>query len=327
MKMNRTLGSLVAALSLLAGTAMAEVREMRMGIVTPPSHVWTKVGERIAERLPEASGGSMTLSVFPGGQLGSEQDMFQQMSTGLLDVGLMTAAISSLRAPSMQAWFTPYLFESVEAAVPAAATPAAQEMLGELESAGLIGLGYTFAGMRNILLKQGVVTSADDLANKKVRVVPFPAMQIWWNAVGAVPTPVNLPDVYSALQSGLLDGLDIDLDALIGGSFQDVGKGLTISNHMTWPAVMIVSGATWATMSDEEKQIFTEVVDEALAWGSAQQIEAEKTNLATLKGEIEVAEMTNGVELFGEANQAVIDSFAGNEIISRFYEQVKGAAN
>lgn len=253
-----------AAIATLMAVA-AEARELRMGVITPPSHVWTKVANRIAEKLPEATGGALTVAVFPAGQLGSEQEMFQQMSTGLLDAGLMTAAITSLRAPSLQGWLTPYLFDGVEDAISAADTPAAGEMLKELDAAGLHGMGYTFAGMRHILMKDAPVTTPEALANKKIRIVPFPAMKTWWGAIGAVPTPVNLTEVYQALQTGLLDGIDIDLDALVGNKYNEVAKGLTITNHMPFPSVMIVSDMTWSGLSADEQAAFQSVVDEALA--------------------------------------------------------------
>jgi len=318
-KFTRT--AIVAAL--LTTTAFAaQARELRMGVITPPSHVWTKVANRIAEKLPEATGGELTLAVFPAGQLGSEQEMFQQMSTGLLDAGLMTAAITSLRAPSMQGWFTPYLFSGVDGAIKAADTPAAGDMLKELDAAGLHGLGYTFAGMRHILMKDAPATSAEALANKKIRIVPFPAMKTWWQAVGAVPTPVNLTEVYQALQTGLLDGIDIDLDALVGLKFNEVAKGLTITNHMAFPAVAIVSDMTWSTMSPEEQKAFSDVVAEALAWGSEQQIDAEKANLASLEGQLEVATLDNGKEVFSAANDAVQESFAAYPLIAQFQAEV-----
>jgi len=313
----------------LAGAAMAtlmavsaEARELRMGVITPPSHVWTKVANRIAEKLPEATGGELTVAVFPAGQLGSEQEMFQQMSTGLLDAGLMTAAITSLRAPSLQGWFTPYLFDGVEDAIKASETPAAADMLKELNAAGLQGLGYTFAGMRHILMKDAPITSAEDLKNKKIRIVPFPAMKTWWEAVGAVPTPVNLTEVYQALQTGLLDGIDIDLDALVGLKFGEVTKGLTITNHMPFPAVMVVSDMTWMGMSADEQNAFTEVVNEALAWGSNEQITAEQTNLATLEGQMSVVKLENGKEAFASANDAVQASFAAYPLIAQFQAEV-----
>lgn len=316
--------SRMALVSVLMSTAAfaAEARELRMGLITPPSHVWTKVAQRVAEKLPEATKGELTLAVFPAGQLGSEQEMFQQMSAGLLDAGLMTAAITSLRAPSLQGWFTPYLFADVSAAIKASETPAAGKMLEELEGAGLHGLGYTFAGMRHILMKDAPVSSPDDLANKKIRIVPFPAMKTWWEAVGAVPTPVNLTETYQALQTGLLDGIDIDLDALVGLKFNEVAKGLTISNHMPFPAVMMVSQATWSDMSEDEQKAFSAVVDEALAWGSAQQLEAEKSNLATLEAKTTVVRLENGETVFAKANEAVQASFASLPLIGEFQTQV-----
>ena len=314
--------AVLAALMTTAAAMAAEARELRMGVITPPSHVWTKVANRIAEKLPEATGGELTVAVFPAGQLGSEQEMYQQMSTGLLDAGLMTAAITSLRAPSMQGWFTPYLFEDVSAAIKAAETPAAGEMLKELDAAGLHGLGYTFAGMRHILMKDTPATSAADLANKKIRIVPFPAMKTWWESVGAVPTPVNLTEVYQALQTGLLDGIDIDLDALVGLKFGEVAKGLTITDHMAFPSVMVVSDMTWSGMSPEEQTAFTAVVTEALAWGSSQQIEAEKANLATLEAQMDVVTLENGKETFAAANDAVQASFAAYPLIAQFQAEV-----
>ena len=302
----------------------AEARELRMGLITPPSHVWTRVAERMAEKLPEASDGALSLAVFPAGQLGSEQEMFQQMSGGLLDAGLMTAAITSLRAPSLQGWFTPYLFGDVSDAIAAADTEAAQEMLAELDRAGLVGIGYTFAGMRHILMKEAPATSPEDLQRKKIRIVPFPAMKTWWETVGAVPTPVNLTEVYQSLQSGLLDGIDIDLDALVGLKFDEVAHGLTITNHMSFPAVLTVSKVTWMTLSEDERAAFTEVAAEALAWGSQEQVAAERDNLAVLEGKLEIVTLEDGGTVFAEANAAGDASFEGNPVIGKFRTEAAG---
>ncbi|PCD76957.1 C4-dicarboxylate ABC transporter substrate-binding protein [Pseudothioclava arenosa] len=308
---------------LLTSAAISvEARELRLGLITPPSHVWTKVANRIAEKLPEATGGELTVAVFPAGQLGSEQEMFQQMSAGLLDAGLMTAAITSLRAPSMQGWFTPYLFADVSEAQSAAALPSAAKMLDELSAANLHGMGYTFAGMRQILMKDAPATAIDDLKGKKIRIVPFPAMKVWWGAIDAVPTPVNLTEVYQALQTGLLDGIDIDLDALVGLKFGEVAKGLTVTNHMAFPSVMMVSNPTWQSLSETEQAAFQAVVDEALAWGSAQQIEAEANNLASLQGTLDIVTLENGAEVFGAANAAVAESFAQYPLIAEFQQEV-----
>lgn len=318
------LAGAASAIALMSAVSTADARELRIGLITPPSHVWTQVANRMVDTLPAESGDALSLAVFPAGQLGTEQEMFQQLGTGLLDAAIMTGAISSLRAPSLSGWFTPYLFDDVAAAAAAAETPAAQEMLDELQRAGVVGLGYTFAGMRQILMRDGTVDGPDDLANEKIRIVPFPAMQTWWQAVGAVPTPVNLGDVYSGLQSGLLDGIDIDLDALVGLNFQEVAHGLTLTNHMAFPAVMVVSQSAWNGMTEAERDAFTASAEEALAWGTQQQIEAEAANVATLEDQIEIGRLENGNEVFSTANDAFQAAYDSNDIIQRFQEQARG---
>lgn len=323
LNLTRCMATAAIAAAFALSAFAAEARELRMGLITPPNHVWTKVAERMAANLPEASENTLSLAVFPAGQLGVEQEMFQQMSGGLLDAGLMTAAITSLRAPSMQGWFTPYLFADVQAAAAAADTPAAKEMLVQLDRAGLVGLGYTFAGQRHILMKDKAAALPADLARKKIRIVPFPAMKTYWEAIGAVPTPVNLTEVYQGLQSGLLDGIDIDLDAMVGLKFQEVAQGLTLTNHMPFPSVMMVSKTTWDSLSDADKKAFSDVAAEALAWGTAQQVEAEKANLAALEGKVEILKLENGAEVFATATKAVRDSLAGDEIVTRFIGEVQ----
>lgn len=221
--------------ALLATSALAaDARELTLGLITPPGHVRTPVAQRIAETLPEVSGGTLTLAVFPAGQFGSEQEAFRQRSTGLLDAEITTAAITSLCAPSLPGWFTPCLFRDVEAVVAAAGTPAAAEMPAELQAAGLHPIGCTFAGMRQILMRKSPGKTPADLAGRKIRILPVPAMKLWGEAVGAVPTPVKLTEVYQSLQTGLPHGIDIDLDALVSLRFGEVPA--IRPSRTTWPS-------------------------------------------------------------------------------------------
>lgn len=221
--------------ALLATSALAaDARELTLGLITPPGHVRTPVAQRIAETLPEVSGGTLTLAVFPAGQFGSEQEAFRQRSTGLLDAEIMTAAITSLCAPSLPGWFTPCLFRDVEAVVAAAGTPAAAEMPAELQAAGLHPIGCSFAGMRQILMRNSPGETPADLAGRKIRILPFPAMKLWGEAVGAVPTPVKLTEVSQSLQTGLPHGIDIDLDALVSLRFGEVPA--IRPSRTTWPS-------------------------------------------------------------------------------------------
>ncbi|WP_035692707.1 TRAP transporter substrate-binding protein [Azospirillum halopraeferens] len=324
MRILTAVAALGAVLAPLVGTAApAAAEEIKIGLITPPQHVWTRAAQHFADRLKEKSGGALTAAIFPGGQLGNEPEMFQQMQTGLLDMGIMTASITSLREPSITAWFTPFLFADVGEAVAATRTPAAGQMLDNLKGVGLQGLGYTFAGMRHILMRDAPAQSLDDLKGKKIRIVPFPAMKVWWEAAGAVPTPVHLPEIYQSLQNGLLDGVDIDLDALVGSRFQDVAKGLTVTSHMAFPAIAVYSGARWQTMTPERRELIRETMAETLEWANTAQIEAERRNLESLQGALRIETLADARERFARANDAFAAQFGGQPLVKAFREQAE----
>ncbi|GGX91870.1 C4-dicarboxylate ABC transporter permease [Litchfieldella qijiaojingensis] len=317
-----TISAAILGASLLAISTPTLAKELRMGLITPPQHIWTQTAEQFAETVAERSDGELSVSIFPAGQLGDEPAMFSQLGTGLLDMGIMTAAITSQREPSLNGWFTPFLFDSVADAAEATETPAAQQMLADLEGKGLHAFGYTFAGMRHILMRDTRVESLEDVANQKIRIIPITTMQTWWRAVGATPTPVHLPDVYQGLQNRMLDGIDIDLDALVGSGFYEVAEYLTFTNHMAFPAVSVISQATWSSLSDEERELLDEAMQEALAWGTQAQIEAEADNLAYLEDTIDVFSLEDAQAVFEEANQAFAERFGGHPVINAFQQEV-----
>jgi tripartite ATP-independent transporter DctP family solute receptor len=307
--------------SLLAASAPALAKELRLGMITPPQHIWTQTAEKFAKNVAGQSDGELTVALFPAGQLGDESAMFSQMESGLLDMGIMTSALTSQREPSMVGWFTPFLFDSVEQAAQATETEAAQLMLDNLESKGLHAFGYTFAGMRHILMRDQHVTTIEDVAGKNMRIIPFTAMNTWWRAMDARPTPISLPDVYQGLQNGMLDGVDIDLDALVGSGFYEVAEHLTLTSHMAFPAVSVMSQATRASLSDEEREIIDSAMQEALVWGIEAQIEAEQRNLTTLEESIDVYTLEEAEGVFAEANQAFAERFGDHPLIQAFQQQ------
>jgi TRAP-type transport system periplasmic protein len=316
-----TLTITLLSASLLAVSTPLLAKELRLGMITPPQHIWTQTAEQFAEAVAERSDGELSIALFPAGQLGDESAMFSQMESGLLDMGIMTAALTSQREPSIVGWFTPFLFDSVEAAARATETEAAQQMLDNLEDKGLHAFGYTFAGMRHILMRGQHVTDSENVAGKNMRIIPFAAMNTWWRAMDARPTPISLPDVYQGLQSGMLDGVDIDLDALVGSGFYEVADYLTLTSHMAFPAVSVMSQATRASLSDEQRQIIDEAMEEALAWGIEAQIEAEQRNLATLEEAIDVFTLENAESVFAPANQAFAERFGNHSLIQAFQQQ------
>ena len=98
---------------LTVSTLAAQAADFRLGLLTPPPHIWTKAAEAFGAELAEASGGVHSVSVFPARQLGNEAEMLQQLQTGALDMAFLTVAEVSNRAPDFGAFYAPFLANDI----------------------------------------------------------------------------------------------------------------------------------------------------------------------------------------------------------------------
>ncbi|MYL32103.1 DctP family TRAP transporter solute-binding subunit [Pontibacillus yanchengensis] len=235
----------------------------KLAHITPPTHMWHKGAEKFKEELEERSGGRMELEIYPSSQLGSEADMVEQIVAGSVDFGLITAAYMSSREQAFAAWFTPYAFEDLEAANDARDSEVAKKILGTLDQQGLVGLDYLFAGQRVMLFKDKEVKSTSDMDGLKLRVTPSPPMQDFYTSTGASTEGLPLPEVYSAVQTGVIDGMDMDLDATITNKYHEVVDHAAVTNHMVWPAIAMANKSTFEGMSEEDQQIVRESIKAA----------------------------------------------------------------
>ena len=236
----------------LAGQA-AIAKDFRLGLITPPPHVWTKAAEAFGTELAEKSGGAHGVTVFPARQLGNEAEMLQQLQTGALDMAFMTVAEVSNRAPDFGAFYAPFLASDIGHAGRILRSDTAKGLLGQLPAkVGVVGTGYGMAGLRQIL-SRNPVSSAADLAGVKLRITPFDPILDFYNAIGAAPTPMPLPAVYDALANGQVDAIDMDAELIWVLTYYDHADTIVQSDHMLFPMVGLVSAKVWAGMSEDDR--------------------------------------------------------------------------
>ncbi|MEO0496776.1 MAG: TRAP transporter substrate-binding protein [Pseudomonadota bacterium] len=252
-------GAAFAASTLFAVTT-AQAAEFRLGLITPPPHVWTKAAEAFGAELSERSGGEHSVTVFPARQLGNEAEMLQQLQTGALDMAFLTVAEVSNRAPDFGAFYAPFLASDIGHAARILRTDTAKGLLEQLpQKAGVVGLGYGMAGLRQIVAR-GDVDSAEDLKGQKLRITPFEPILDFYNALGAAPTPMPLPAVYDALANGQVDAIDMDAELIWVLKYYENADTVLESNHMMFPMVGLVSARVWRDMSDEDKALVSELM-------------------------------------------------------------------
>lgn len=264
--MNRlkTLTLAVAATALAAASLTAQARDFRLGLITPPQHLWSTEAEAFAESLHERSGGEHSVSVYPAQQLGNEAQMVQQLQTGALDMAFLTIAEISNRIPDFGALYAPYLVDGVDHGADLLRSDTAAELL-ELMPAevGLVGLGYGMVGMRQVL-SRSPIESMDDMRGQRLRITPFEPIRDFYTATGAAPAPLPLLEVYDALANGQVDAIDMDFDSILILEFYEQAENLLISNHMMFPMVGVVSGRVWRELSAEDRELIETTMAEHL---------------------------------------------------------------
>ncbi|MCY3997196.1 MAG: TRAP transporter substrate-binding protein [Rhodobacter sp.] len=282
--MKHSLKMLAAAAFMAASAIAAQANEFRLGLITPPPHIWSKAAEAFGAELAEASGGAHSVSVFPARQLGNEAEMLQQLQTGALDMAFLTVAEVSNRAPDFGAFYAPFLANDIGHAARIIQSDYARDMLDQLPGkVGVVGLGYGMAGLRQIV-SRGEVTSAADLEGKKLRITPFEPILDFYSALGAAPTPMPLPAVYEALANGQVDAIDMDGELIWVLKYYEHADTIIESNHMMFPMVGLVSAKVWAGLPEEDRAMISELMNKHLSAVVASYVDKEPVWIDQIKG-------------------------------------------
>jgi TRAP-type transport system periplasmic protein len=297
------LKTLIAAAAglLLAVPAAAQTREFRLGLITPPAHVWNQEVAALNDTLQQVSGGRFSIAAFPSGQLGNEATMLQQMQTGALDMAWLTSAELTFRVPDMAALHAPFLVTNIADAARVLRSDEAREMLEALPRAtGTVGLCYAMIGMRQMVMRNPIA-SASELNGQRIRITPAPAISRFFEMFGAAPAPMPLPAIYDALANGQVDGLDMDFESIINFRYYEHAPYLLETNHHMFGMVALVSGRVWAGLSAEDRALISEAMQLHCDRTVDRFVDEEEGKLARLR-EAPGIRITEGVgpEFFGD---------------------------
>ncbi len=247
-----------AAATFAAFSATAQEREFRLGLITPPAHVWNQEVAALSETLHEMSDGRFSVAAFPSGQLGSEGDMVQQLQTGALDMAWLTTAEMTERVPDIAALHAPFLVDDIDEAAAVLRSDVAREMLDELPGAtGTVGICYAMTGMRQLMTRDAI-DSAEDLAGMRFRITPAPAIRSFFEMLDAAPAPMPLTQVYDALANRQIDAIDMDFESIINFRYYEHAPNMMVTNHHMFGMVALVSARVWNELSEEDRAIVEE---------------------------------------------------------------------
>ncbi len=276
--------SLIVATA-LAGLGLAQAQEKTIKFATqnPKGHPIVMGLEKFKELVESRSGGKIKVNLFPGGALGSDQANVAALQGGTLEMVSMNSGILANQVKEFAIFDFPFMFGGETEADAVLDGAFGQKMHAMLNDKGLIGLAYFELGFRQITNSKRPIIKVEDLEGLKLRVIPNPINVDWVKALGANPTPLPFPEVYSALDQKAIDGQENPETVIAANKFFEVQKHIVISNHQYNPQSVLISKKFWDGLNAEQQKWIAQAAVDAAKYQRAQARGAVSSALDNLK--------------------------------------------
>lgn len=256
-----------AAFGLLAASAMtAQAADivLRSSDTHPDGYPTVEAVKYLGELVKERSNGRIEIEVFHSAQLGQEKDTIEQTQFGVIDMnrvslGPFNNIIEETQVPSL-----PYIFRSVEHMHKVMDGEIGQEILDAFSAHDLVGLVFYDAGSRSFYNRQKPVETMADLSGMKFRVMQSDLFVDMVNALGANATPMPYGEVYSSIQTGVIDGAENNWPSFESSGHFEVAGYYTLDEHLIVPEVLVMSKKSWDKLSAEDQAIIRQAAKDSV---------------------------------------------------------------
>ena len=268
--------------------------------------------DKFAELVAEKSGGKITVKRFPGGTLGGDVQVLSSLQGGTIEMRTMNAGGLHGVADDFVLVDLPFLFDSPQEADAVMDGPVGAALAAKLPENGLVGLAYWELGFRELTNGRHAITNVDDIAGLKIRVIQSPIYIDLFNALGANAVPMPFTELYTALETGAIDGQENPAPSILTAKLNEVQDYMTLTNHTYNPQMVMVSAKFWDTLNDEERKALQVAAAEARAYERAVAREQSAKAVEELKSEgMEVSELSpEEFAKFREKAKPVADKYA-----------------
>lgn len=260
---------LISTFILCSSSIVMSQSIIKLGHHHPVASNVDKFAHKFSELVAEKSNGEIEVQIFPGAQLGKQREAAEGVAMGSLQMTIVPPSYLGDSNPIMGIESLPFLFDSWEHA-DKALNGMAGDKIAELllESSEVRILGFLHLGFRHMITINKTMDSVDDFKNVKIR---SPEDWVWirmFQLLGAKPTPVTWAEAYTALQSGLVEGMECPAINVIDMHFYEQTKILTKTKHMFQTMALIVNDSFYKNFPEEHQTIITKAAREAVNWGN-----------------------------------------------------------
>jgi tripartite ATP-independent transporter DctP family solute receptor len=296
-----------------AGTALAQV-ELKLGHVGEPGSLFAKSSEEYAKRVNEKLGGKAKVVVFGSSQLGGDKELMQKLKLGTVELAVPSTVMSS-ESDLFGIFEMPYLVKDRKHMNAIEKEVFWPRLAPEVEKKGLKVLAVWENGYRHITNNRRPIKVPGDLNDIKLRVPEGKWRVKMFQAYGANPSPMKFSEVFTALQTGVMDGQENPFSQIVSAKFQEVQKYLSLTGHVYTPAYLTVGSKKWATLPADVRKILEDTGKDMQRFVYATAEKDENELLAKIKAA--------GVQVNEADKSAFVRASAG--VYHEFGIEVKGS--
>ncbi|MBA1272198.1 TRAP transporter substrate-binding protein [Stutzerimonas azotifigens] len=247
----------------LSGLAQADMT-LKIAEIHPAGYPTVVSQENMGKAIEKATNGELKFRMFSGGVLGSEKEVVEQVQIGAVQMTRVSLGTLGPVVPDVNVFNMPFVFRDHDHMRKVIDGEIGQEILDKITNSefNMVGLAWMDGGVRNLYTKKPV-RSLEDLKGMKIRVIGNPMFIETFNALGANGIAMDTGEIFSALQTGVIDGAENNPPTMLEHNHFRNAKYYTLTGHLILPEPIVISKATWNKLTPEQQEIVKKYAKEA----------------------------------------------------------------
>jgi tripartite ATP-independent transporter DctP family solute receptor len=309
MKHHLKIALALSAMAVMGATAQAQT-VLKLGHVLAKGSHYDVGANVFCDNLDKNTQGRYKCQVFPASALGGEREQIEAVQIGTQDLVITSTGPVGNFVPEIKVVDVPFLFRDYDHARKVLDGKIGQDMLAKFPGHGLVALAWSENGFRHMTNSKRSIVSANDAAGLKMRTMENKVHMDGYRAFGIQPTPMAFPEVFGALQQGVVDGQENPIPVILASKFSQVQKHLSLTGHVYSPALILTSPRIYNKLSDADKKAFQDAAAESVKATRKKVNDDEANGIAQLEREgMTVVKQVNGAS-FRDALKAPYANFA-----------------
>jgi tripartite ATP-independent transporter DctP family solute receptor len=264
MHFSRLAAATLAAATILAGAANAQT-VLKSSDTHPDGYPTVEGVKYFGDLVKERTQGRYSVEVYHSAQLGEEKDTIEQVRSGVIELNRVSMAPFNGTVKESIVPALPYIFRSEDHMHKVMDGPIGEQIKAAFEPAGLVALAFYDAGARSFYNKTKPINTVADMKGLKFRVIQSDIFVDMVAALGANATPMPYGEVYSAIETGVIDGAENNFPSYDTAKHAEVAKNYSLDEHTILPEVFVMNKAAFDKLTPEDQEIFKQAAKDSIA--------------------------------------------------------------